>query len=157
MKLKEGDLLREGDVVSLKVKVRFNVDPGDTTVFLSYAGYTFSTPITDLELVRRIFHIGDPVTFDNELDETPHRIGVVRAIFDDWIWVIGDDGAPATYLSTVLALYREPQETVKRIRPPPMPMPPPIAELVAESGESAAPLPELRSDGAEDDQGEVDF
>jgi len=119
---------REGDIVTVRGTVRFDFDPGDTDVHIKIGFRDIVVPMADVTIVQRTFHIGETVAAIG----TNIPIGIIRGICDDAIWVKHSDGAMGTYYAHGLQLV--------------IPEAPP---------EPATPLPELRSDGTEDDQGEV--
>lgn len=82
VKIPERYFPREGDVVTVNAKVRFNFDVGDTSVHLTIDGFQRVTaPLADVvSWVSREWKPGDQIGWND-------GPGVVVAIVEDRVWV----------------------------------------------------------------------
>ena len=132
MPLPPNYLPRKGDLLSVIAEVKHDFDEGDEVIYAKIRGADVVLLPDQVDLHQQVIHIGEFVS--PRSPSVPQWTGQVLALHDCWAWVKAY-GDLATYSIDKL-----------RVVPPPRPEQP---------GESAAPLPELRSDGTEDDQGEV--
>ncbi len=119
MPLPEGYLPREGDVLLLRAKVKFDVDPEDTSVHATCIGCTYRDVTIPLEEVFGLhFRAWEP--HDKVQNIHDHEdCGEVFAVCDDKVWVKLDTGAMATFEAN--ALEAQPDSTPHLIAAAPPP------------------------------------
>jgi hypothetical protein len=103
MPLPKGYLPREGDIVVLHAKVKYDVTPGEDRVLVKAIGSfgDISTPLDKVvSLHCRNWNEGDMVIDPGNLS---HGSGKVLAVFDDVVWVKFRAAYPETIHANRLA------------------------------------------------------
>lgn len=138
MSLPEGYRPREGDVLVLHAKVRFDVEPGDLVAHVEVGLYKRGCAVALDEIVGvhlRRWSKGDRVRWtDPILNSGDSRSSVaydatVVAAADDHAWIkLGSDGSfRSVHANSLVPLFDPPEDDVPEAAPTYSPAPPPTA------------------------------
>lgn len=89
-----GYLPREGDILTIRAKVKYDVEAGEDTIHIRPIGAfsDVSVPLNDtVDLYSRHWNEGDKVTL-----ESHPGIGTVLSVCDSMVWVKFSIGTPKT-------------------------------------------------------------
>jgi len=127
MSLPKGYLPREGDVLVVHAKVKFDVQPGEDLVHVKVEHNGFAVTLSKVVGIALLkFDVGERVVCKDDAS----CVGEVVAICDDAVWIRVDERSPwrrehgefATVRGKNLERCPVPVEPV-RVEPPPVDMP----------------------------------
>ena len=123
MPLPEGYLPREGDVLTIHVEAKYDVDASDENVHVFPVGARyrdFTLPLKNvINLYCRRWSVDDEVIFPDM-----NGVGKVLAVHEDQVWVLFPDEPPQTFPANELQPAPEDAtEIMPAIKPPPSPAP----------------------------------